>query len=122
MDRTQGQPDRGGQAAAPADGATAERTQHPTSPETPTPGAALVPTAAPPARVVTLTAGTFSLTVNPVDGSEIEPLRPGTAVRRPAKRDAAARAARDTAARPPVLPGPPLPARPLLERAEERER
>ncbi|MFF3016974.1 ATP-binding protein [Streptomyces sp. NPDC057939] len=122
MDRTQGQPDRGGQAQARPDGPTAERTQHPTPPDGPTPGAALVPAAAPPARVVTLTAGTFSLTVNPVDGSEIEPLRPGTAARRPAKRDAAARAARDTVARPPVLPGPPLPARPLLERAEERER
>ncbi|MET9606185.1 ATP-binding protein [Streptomyces sp. NPDC006512] len=75
-----------------------------------------------PARVVTLTAGPFTLTVNPVDGSEIEPRRPGTPKGRPAKRAAAARAARDAAARPPVLPGPPLPARPLMERAEERER
>ncbi|MEU3403454.1 ATP-binding protein [Streptomyces sp. NPDC006670] len=78
-----------------------------------------------PARVVTLTAGEFTLTVNPLDGSEIEPHRPGTGPdpdRRPAKRDAASRAARDSAARPPVLPGPPVPDRPLLERAEEQER
>lgn len=74
------------------------------------------------ARVLTLTAGDFTLTVNPVDGSEIEPLRPGTAPGRPAKRDAAARAARAAAARPPVLPGTAAAARPLLERAEERER
>uniref|UniRef100_A0AAU2JTI8 ATP-binding protein n=1 Tax=Streptomyces sp. NBC_00049 TaxID=2903617 RepID=A0AAU2JTI8_9ACTN len=75
-----------------------------------------------PARVVTLTAGDFALTVNPVDGSEIEPLRPGTETSRPAKRAPAARKVRDAAARPPVLPGPPVPARPLLEREEERER
>ncbi|MFJ6794321.1 ATP-binding protein [Streptomyces sp. NPDC091268] len=78
-----------------------------------------------PARVVTLTAGDFTLTVNPVDGSEIEPHRPGTATGRPAKRTAADRAARAAAARPPV---PPLPAgapagpRPLLGRDEECER
>ncbi|MGW6947148.1 ATP-binding protein [Streptomyces xanthophaeus] len=75
-----------------------------------------------PARIVTLTSGDFTLTVNPVDGSEIEPHRPGTETGRPAKRDAAARRARDEAARPPALPGPPLPATPLLERTEERER
>ncbi|MBT2459320.1 ATP-binding protein [Streptomyces sp. ISL-86] len=85
------------------------------------------PTGAPwaPARVVSLTAGDFTLTVNPVDGSEIEPLRPGTRPNRPAKRDAAARTAHEAAARPPVLPripGTPAPARPLLEREEERER
>ncbi|MET9321546.1 ATP-binding protein [Streptomyces sp. NPDC003038] len=75
-----------------------------------------------PARVVTLTAGDFTLTVNPVDGSEIEPLRPGTAGGRPPKRDAAARSARDAAARPPVLPGHPVRVRPLPTREEERER
>ncbi|MFD8979942.1 ATP-binding protein [Streptomyces sp. NPDC059564] len=100
-DRTQGQPGPGGQPMPPGGGAG--------------PG---------PARIVTLTAGDFSLTVNPVDGSEIEPQRPAVAGsgRRPARRDAASRAARDAAARPPVLPGPPPPARPLLERAEERDR
>ncbi|MCX5612156.1 ATP-binding protein [Streptomyces sp. NBC_00047] len=85
-------------------------------------GHAPAPAPVGPARVVTLTAGEFTLTVNPVDGSEIEPLRPGTRPGRPAKRDAAARTARAAAARPPVLPGPPVPARPLLEREEERER
>lgn len=82
---------------------------------------ASAPSAAP-ARVVSLTAGEFALTVNPVDGSEIQPPHPGTGATRPAKRDAAARAARDAAARPPVLPGPQAPARALLEREEERER
>ncbi|MFH7599388.1 ATP-binding protein [Streptomyces racemochromogenes] len=73
-----------------------------------------------PARVVTLTAGEFTVTVNPVDGSEIEPHRPGAdAGRRPGKRDAASRAARDAAARPPVAP---VTRRPLLERDEEQER
>ncbi|MCJ1680809.1 ATP-binding protein [Streptomyces sp. APSN-46.1] len=75
-----------------------------------------------PARVVTLTAGDFALTVNPVDGSEIEPLRPGTEPGRPAKRGPAARAARDAAARPPVLPGSGAPARLLPAREEQRER
>ncbi|MEU3904844.1 ATP-binding protein [Streptomyces goshikiensis] len=75
-----------------------------------------------PARVVTLTAGDFTLTVNPVDGSEIEPLRPGSERARPRRRDAAGRAARDTAARPPVLPGAPASARLTPAREEERAR
>ncbi|WKD32560.1 ATP-binding protein [Streptomyces xanthophaeus] len=108
MDRTQGQSEQHGQ---PTGGS---------APAAPTTGA--TPAAPGPARVVSLTAGEFALTVNPVDGSEIEPLRPGTEPARPAKRDAAARAARAAAARPPVLPGPAVPARPLLEREEERER
>ncbi|MFD8021445.1 ATP-binding protein [Streptomyces lavendulae] len=108
-DRTQGQSEPGGPAApVPAGGPAGS------------PPAPLAP-----ARIVTLTAGDFTLTVNPVDGSEIEPLRPTAAPAArggPAKRDAASRAARDTAARPPALPGPPVPAVPLLGRAEERER
>ncbi|MFD7554281.1 ATP-binding protein [Streptomyces sp. NPDC059835] len=84
--------------------------------------AARTPASAPAARLVNLTAGEFTLAVNPVDGSEIEVLRPGTDTSRPAKRDAASRAARDTAARPPALPGPPIPVRPLLGREQERER
>ncbi|MFE1414028.1 ATP-binding protein [Streptomyces sp. NPDC058746] len=83
---------------------------------------ARTPASAPAARLVSLTAGEFTLAVNPVDGSEIEPLRPGSGASRPAKRDAASRAARDAAARPPALPGPPIPVRPLFEREEERER
>ncbi|MFI7352396.1 ATP-binding protein [Streptomyces avidinii] len=118
MDRTQGQNEQherptGGSAPTAPTGGPA-----PAVSKAPAPGAP----AAGPARVVTLTAGDFTLTVNPVDGSEIEPLRPGTEPGRPARRDAAARAARNVAARPPVLPGPAVPARPLLEREEERER
>ncbi|MFJ2591664.1 ATP-binding protein [Streptomyces erythrochromogenes] len=114
MDRTQGQGERDEQAAGGT--ATPAPASAPASPGPVSPGSAG------PARVVTLTAGDFTLTVNPVDGSEIEPLRPGTERARPAKRDAAARAARDTAARPPALPGPPISARPLLARDEELER
>ncbi|WP_330298611.1 ATP-binding protein [Streptomyces sp. NBC_00503] len=77
-----------------------------------------------PARVVTLTAGDFTLTVNPVDGSEIEPThRPGgEPARIPTKRAPAARASRAAAARPPVPPGAPAGPRPLFGREEERER
>ncbi|MFI8259190.1 ATP-binding protein [Streptomyces sp. NPDC085665] len=117
MDRTQGQPEPVEQpATAPAPPVAA-----PAPPATAS--AAPAPAAAGPAvaRVVTLTAGDFTLTVNPVDGSEIEPRRPGTGGSAPAKRDAAGRAARDAAARPPVLPGPAVPAM-LLAREEERER
>ncbi|MYV78266.1 hypothetical protein GT352_30730, partial [Streptomyces sp. SID1046] len=87
MDRTQGRTEQHEQptgGSAPA---------APTAPATPG-----TPAAAGPARVVSLTAGGFALTVNPVDGSEIEPLRPGTEPALPAKRDAAARAARAAAA------------------------
>ncbi|MFD8855138.1 ATP-binding protein [Streptomyces vinaceus] len=114
MDRTQGQPEPVERpAAAPVPAATAAEAPAPAAP-----GSA--PAAV--ARIVTLTAGDFTLTVNPVDGSEIEPRRPGTGGSAPAKRDAAARAARDAAARPPVLPGPAAPLPPLMARDEERER
>ncbi|MGW6970868.1 ATP-binding protein [Streptomyces sp. NPDC054952] len=99
-----------------------DRTQGQSEPGEDTPAASTGPASGPVARVVTLTAGDFTLTVNPVDGSEIEPLRPGAATERPAKRGPAARAERDAAARPPALPGTPLPGRLLLEREEERER
>lgn len=116
MDHIQGQADpqerSGRPAGLPAPG-------HP-APAQPAPDSSPAPVV--PARVVTLTAGEFALTVNPVDGSEIEPLRPGARPGRPAKRDATARSARDAAARPPALPGSPVSARPLLEREEERER
>ncbi|MER7464856.1 ATP-binding protein [Streptomyces sp. NPDC097981] len=108
MDRIQGQAEPVEQPAAP--------------PVPPTTAPAAAAPAAPVARVVTLTAGDFTLTVNPVDGSEIEPRRPGTGGGAPAKHAAAARSARDAAARPPVLPGPAAPAPPLLAREEERER
>ncbi|MHC6626222.1 ATP-binding protein [Streptomyces globosus] len=101
MDRTQGQAEPGKRAAAG-------------------PGAHTAP--GPVARVVTLAAGDYTLTVNPVDGSEIEPRRPGTGGGTPAKRDAAGRGAHTAAARPPALPGPAAPAPVLVGREEERER
>ncbi|MFI5983224.1 ATP-binding protein [Streptomyces sp. NPDC051555] len=77
-----------------------------------------------PARVVRLSVGEYVLTVNPVDGSEIEARRPGADADSgaPARRGKASREALDAAARPPVPPGAPAVALPLLEREEERER
>ncbi|WP_414167935.1 ATP-binding protein [Streptoverticillium reticulum] len=76
-----------------------------------------------PVRVVQLVAGDYLLTVNPLDGSEIEPCPPGRlpAARPerhgPEEREALRRAAAPT---PPARPvGPELP---LLHRGEERER
>ncbi|MFJ3854748.1 ATP-binding protein [Streptomyces sp. NPDC090085] len=126
MDRTQGQTGRTGPQERPADEAPVPAA----APSAPAPAPA-APAAGParggsapaqPARVVTLTAGDYTLTVNPVDGSEIEPPRPGTERTRPARRTAADRSARDAAVRPPVPPGAAIPGRPLLERDEERER
>ncbi|MEU7060075.1 ATP-binding protein [Streptomyces sp. NPDC046197] len=74
------------------------------------------------ARTVQLVAGDFLLTVNPVDGSEIEVCPPGDRPGRPRKHTAAERADKDRAGRPPVPPGPARPALPLLERQDERER
>ncbi|MFD6983283.1 ATP-binding protein, partial [Streptomyces sp. NPDC059956] len=77
-----------------------------------------------PARVVTLTSGDLTLTVNPVDGSEIvRTHRPGgEPAPAPVKRTPAARASAAAAARPPVPPGAPSGTRPLLGREEEVER
>ncbi|MFI8367110.1 ATP-binding protein [Streptomyces sp. NPDC085466] len=74
------------------------------------------------ARVTRIVSGDLLLTVNPVDGSEIEARPPGEeppAVRRrtPEERAEAARAAAA-----PVPPGPAAPALPLLEREEQRAR
>jgi len=74
------------------------------------------------ARTVQLVAGDFLLTVNPVDGSEIEACPPGERPGRPAKFGAADRAEVDRAARPPVPPGPTRTALPLLARQDDRER
>ncbi|MFE3515536.1 ATP-binding protein [Streptomyces sp. NPDC059166] len=73
-------------------------------------------------RTVQLISGDFLLTVNPVDGSEIEPCRPGEQPGTPARHTAARRVERERAAAPPVPPGPPAPQMPLLEREEEREK
>ncbi|MGW7787410.1 ATP-binding protein, partial [Streptomyces tricolor] len=80
------------------------------------------PGAAAPARMARLVTGDLQLTVNPVDGSEIEPCPPAERPGRPRKRTAAERAEAERAARPPVPPGPAQPALSLLERQDERER
>ncbi|WP_425244605.1 ATP-binding protein [Streptomyces citrinus] len=74
------------------------------------------------ARTVQLVSGDYLLTVNPVDGSEIEPCPPGERPGRPVKYDAAERIEFARAARPPLPAGPALPRLPLLERQEDRER
>ncbi|MFH9610029.1 ATP-binding protein [Streptomyces sp. NPDC017448] len=73
-------------------------------------------------RVVQLTAGDLLLTVNPVDGSEVEAVPPGSGPAAPVRRTPAERADHERAGAPPVPPGPPAPQPPLLEREEERER
>ncbi|MFF0792870.1 ATP-binding protein [Streptomyces spiralis] len=75
-----------------------------------------------PARTVQLVTGDFLLTVNPVDGSEIEACPPGERPDRATRYTAADRADADRAARPPVPPGPAPSAEPLLARQDERER
>ncbi|MFF8029985.1 ATP-binding protein [Streptomyces sp. NPDC016626] len=74
------------------------------------------------ARTVQLVSGDFLLTVNPVDGSEIEPCPPAERPARPVKMGEAERAEVERAARPPVPPGPAQPPLPLLARREEREK
>ncbi|MEU6401185.1 ATP-binding protein [Streptomyces sp. NPDC046985] len=80
------------------------------------------PHAPAPARTSRLVSGDFLLTVNPVDGSEIEPCPPGERPGRPPRHTLDQRAEADRAARPPVPSGPAPAPEPLLERAEERER
>ncbi|MEU0912875.1 ATP-binding protein [Streptomyces althioticus] len=74
-----------------------------------------------PARTVQLVSGDFLLTVNPVDGSEIEPCPPAERPARPGKLTESERAEVERAAAPPVPPGPAQPALPLLARQDERE-
>ncbi|MEV6945721.1 ATP-binding protein [Streptomyces sp. NPDC051172] len=74
------------------------------------------------ARTVQLVTGDYLLTVNPVDGSEIEACPPGERPGRPEKFTAAERAEVGRAAKPPVPPGPGRPSLHLLERQEDRER
>ncbi|MFI5799335.1 ATP-binding protein [Streptomyces sp. NPDC051677] len=73
------------------------------------------------ARTVRLVAGAHLLTVNPVDGSEIELCPPTERAERPAKRTPEQRAEAERAARPPAPAGPARPARPLIGRQDERE-
>ncbi|MFF2652837.1 ATP-binding protein [Streptomyces sp. NPDC058045] len=81
------------------------------------------PAANPPqVRTVTLHTGDFLLTVNPLDGSEIEPCPPGERAPQPVRRTPAERAERARAALPPVPPAPTAPRVPLLARDEARHR
>ena len=74
------------------------------------------------ARTVQLVTDDYLLTVNPVDGSEIEACPPGERPGRPEKFTVAERAEVNRAAKPPVPPGPARPSLHLLERQDERER
>ncbi|MBX9422880.1 ATP-binding protein [Streptomyces lateritius] len=81
------------------------------------------PTPAPTrARVVRIVSGDLLVTVNPVDGSEVEPCPPGQEPAAPRPRTPEERAEAARAAAPSVPPGPTAPELPLLERQEERER
>ncbi|MFF8408082.1 ATP-binding protein [Streptomyces omiyaensis] len=73
------------------------------------------------ARVTRIVSGELLLTVNPVDGSEIEPCPPGEEPPAVRRRTAEERAGA-TAASTPVPPGPAAPELPLLERDEQRAR
>ncbi|MFI0713231.1 ATP-binding protein [Streptomyces inhibens] len=77
------------------------------------------------ARVVRLVSGNYLVTVNPVDGSEIEPCPPGERPAAPGKLDPQERAAAARTAAPPLPPGPPGFAgheTALEERTEDTER
>ncbi|WP_336050220.1 ATP-binding protein [Streptomyces sp. CA2R101] len=77
------------------------------------------------ARVVRLVSGPYLVTVNPVDGSEIEPCPPGERPEAPSRLDPQERAAAARAAAPPVPPGAPGEAGyegVLEERTEDTER
>ncbi|MFF3315489.1 ATP-binding protein [Streptomyces sp. NPDC003035] len=74
------------------------------------------------ARTARVVSGDLLLTVNPVDGSEIEACPPGEQPAPPRRRTAQERADAARAAAPPVPPGPAAPRLPLLERQEEHER
>ncbi|MBB4891271.1 hypothetical protein FHS39_000271 [Streptomyces olivoverticillatus] len=102
------------QAPAPADGGEKRRP----------PRQAPVPEAGGqgPVRVVQLVSGDYLLTVNPVDGSEIEPCPPGKLPARARRRDADGREALRRAAAPPPPARPAGPDIPLVGRQEERER
>lgn len=74
------------------------------------------------ARVVRLVSGPYLVTVNPVDGSEIEPCPPGERPAAPGRLGAEERAAAALAAAPPLPPGIAAPETALEERTEDTER
>ncbi|MFF7334100.1 ATP-binding protein [Streptomyces sp. NPDC008150] len=73
------------------------------------------------ARTARLATGEYLLTVNPVDGSEVEIRPPAERGERPRRLTAEQRAASERAGRLPVPSGPAQPAPPLLHRQDERE-
>lgn len=75
-----------------------------------------------PVRTARLVSGDLLLTVNPVDGSEIELCPPAARPGSPRRRTADERAEIERAARPAAPAGPAEPALPLLERQDDRER
>ncbi|MET8504529.1 ATP-binding protein [Streptomyces sp. NPDC004787] len=85
--------------------------------------AAPAPVSTAPARVRTarLVSGGLLLTVNPLDGSEIETCPPEEQPAAPRRRTPQERAETARAAAPPVPPGPAAPALPLLERREQHD-
>ncbi|SEE29109.1 hypothetical protein SAMN05428954_2239 [Streptomyces sp. 2112.3] len=74
------------------------------------------------ARVVRLVSGPYLVTVNPVDGSEIEPCPPGERPEAPSRLDPQERAAAARAAAPPGPPGDAGHEGVLEERTEDTER
>ncbi|MFF9676441.1 ATP-binding protein [Streptomyces eurythermus] len=82
----------------------------------------LAPATPAPARMERLVCGDLQLTVNPVDGSEIEPCPPAERPGRATKRTAVERAEVELAARPPAPAGAAPAAPEVPERQEERER
>ncbi|GAA0945018.1 ATP-binding protein [Streptomyces rhizosphaericus] len=80
------------------------------------------PASASPARTARIVAGDHLLTVNPVDGSEIEPCPPGERPARPERHGPDERAELRRAAAAPRPSGTVVPELPVLERDEERER
>ncbi|WP_330177655.1 ATP-binding protein [Streptomyces sp. NBC_01498] len=112
----------GGDGTGPADPARAERADE--RPAETTGADRLSPwlTQPAPARTVELISGDFLITVNPVDGSEIEPCPPGSQPPAPVRLGADERAELRRAGRPPIPPGPGAPPLPLLERRDERDR
>ncbi|MEU0134336.1 ATP-binding protein [Streptomyces sp. NPDC006296] len=115
MDPTNRGPEENGDGHSGDDGARRRQSRDPLTPDFGHP-------APQQARTVQLISGDFLLTVNPVDGSEIEPCRPGEQPDAPVRHTAARRVERERAAAPPVPPGPPAPQTPLLERRDERDR
>ncbi|MFJ8585252.1 ATP-binding protein [Streptomyces sp. NPDC093595] len=75
-----------------------------------------------PARTAQIVSGDFLLTVNPIDGSEIEVCPPGRQPAPPGRHTADERTEQARASGPPVPPGPLARHLTLLERQEERER